>query len=161
MENVFYLNKDLQIEKCKREAVAIAYFFKDKCVDSLYELGPKRFEKNVEITFFEPIGHDANLKASVKLQSNWQKENYPSYQSFLPSEDMCKLIMATTHRKFDNCWTRTYEDDGWPSYRYFPVLIKDGTSYLSDCSFVADNVYVSLVLTKEQFLEINPEVNLI
>lgn len=74
---------------------------------------------------------------------------------------MCKLIKASTHREFDNCWTRTYEDDGWPSYRYYPVLFKDGTSYLSDGSFVADNVYVSLVLTKEQFLEINPEVNLI
>lgn len=156
MENVFYLNKDLQIENYKRDAVAFAYFFKDECVDSLYALGNDRFKKIVEITFFEPIGYHATLNISHKLQKDWAKKNYPQYHSFLPSETICGLIRALTARKFDNCWTRSYDDDGYPMYRYYPVILKDGTMYLGNSSTFAENVYASLVLTKEEFLKINP-----
>ena len=160
MENVFYLNKNLQIEQYKRDAVAIAYYFQDD-YHSLYTLGDKRFNKIVEITFFAPIGHGANIIQSNKLQKKWKDEHYPQYDSSLPSETICRQIHVKTYRKFDNCWTRSYDNDGYPQYRNYPVLLKDGSFYLGDGDEIATNVYFSLILTKEEFLKINPNAKLV
>ena len=62
---------------------------------------------------------------------------------------------------FNNCWTRSYDNDGYPIYRYYTILLEDGTMYLANGSHVAQNVYSSLVLTKEDFLKINPNAELI
>ena len=159
-KNVFYLNKDLQIETQERDIVAIAYYFKDKCHDSLYGFGKNKFKKNVEITFLNPIGHFASLLKSEDIQKAWKEKNYPKYYSTLPSETMCRLIRRQVRREFDNCWTRSYDDDGWPCYRNHPIFLHEGTMFLADGSDVAQNVYVSLVLTKEEFMEINPDIKL-
>ena len=161
MENIFYLNKNLQIETYKSDAVAFAYYFKDKDHNSLYQLGNNRFKKIVEITFFDPIDHFANLIKSNKLQKNWCQKHYPQYHSFLPSETICKLINAKTNKNFDNCWTRTSDNDGYPMCRNYPVMIKDGRFYLGDTFGIVKNVYVSLVLTKEEFLKINSNAKLV
>jgi hypothetical protein len=161
MENVFFLNENLQLVEYKSDAVAIAYYFKDECPDSLYPLGDKRFKKNVEITFLKPIGHSATLHQSDECLKAWKNEHYPQYNSFLPSEDICRLISRKLRKEFNNCWTRSDSNDDYPTYRYYPILFKDGIMYLADSSNIAENVYPSLVLTKEEFLEINPNAKLV
>ena len=161
MKNIFYLDENLQPAKYKSDAVAIGYFFKDRCENSIYKLGNERFKKIVEITFFNPIGHFATWYQSNKMQKAWGEEHYPQYHSFLPSDDICNLIRNFTDKKFDNCWTRSYEDDGWPQYRKYPVILKDGVMFLGNDEREIQNVYVSLVLTKEEFLKINPNIDLI
>lgn len=159
MENVFYLNKDLHPAK-KSDIVAIAYYFKDDCNDELYQLGQARFEKIVEIIFLDPIGHRCNRYESFNLKKIWGKKNYPQYHSVLPSENICRLIRKETNQKIDNCWTRSYDYDGGPQFRKHGIIFKDGDGYLSYEDYVADNVFVSLVLTKEEFLKINPDIKL-
>lgn len=163
MVNVFFLNENLQLAKYRCDAVAIAYYFKDECPDSLGQLsdGYNRYKKVVEITFLKPIGHFATLHESIKIQMAWKNEHYPQYNSFLPSRDICKLIRRKVSEEFNNCWTRSYDNDGYPTYRYYTVLLEDGTMYLANGSHIAQNVYPSLVLTKEDFLKINPNAELI
>ncbi len=160
MFHIFYLNRDLQIEENCENAVAMAHFFQDECHSSLYELGEHRFKKIVEITFLEPIDHNASLRESDKLQKAWKEKHYPQYHSFLPSKKLCNLINARSKRKIDNCWTRSYGDDDYPAYRYFPIAMQDGNVFFDYSLSKAKNVFVSLVLTKEEFLAINPNVEL-
>ena len=79
----------------------------------------------------------------------------------MPPEFICKLIKSVTDKPFDNCWTRNYDNDDWPFYRDYPVMLRDGAMFMGDSSEVAQNVYVSLVLTKEEFLKINPNIQLV
>lgn len=160
MENIFYLNKDLQPVKYKSDAVAIAHYFKDETSRILYKLGDNRFKKIIEITFFEPIGYNLNQPQSYDAIKKWQEKNYPNYQAFLPSEKICSLIRLKTNKKFDNCWTRSSGNDGPPRHRYYPIVLEDGTFYLGNWEEKAENTYPSLVLTKEEFLKINPDIKL-
>ena len=160
MENIFYLNKDLQPVKYKSDAVAIAHYFKDKCPNSLHSMEDNRFKKIVEITFFEPIGHNLNLPQSKDAIKKWQETLYPKYRSFLPSETICCIINQKTIKHFDNCWTRSYGNDGPPRHRYYPIILEDGNFYLGDWEEKAENTYASLILTNDEFLEINPDITL-
>ena len=47
------------------------------------------------------------------------------------------------------------------SFRKYPVILKDGFMFLGNDDRAIENVYVSLVLTKEEFLKINPNVELV
>ena len=140
MENVFYLNKKLQPEDNPKEVVAIAHFFREENSGMIDALTQFRFKKNVEITFFTPIGYNADRIESNKLQKEWGKEHYPQYHSFLPSEKVCNLIREITNRKFDNCWTRSYGDDGYPRYRRYSLIMKNGFMYLGDIEDIAEYV---------------------
>ena len=40
-------------------------------------------------------------------------------------------------------------------------MLRDGAMFMGDGSEVAQNVYASLVLTKEEFLKINPNIQLV
>ena len=159
-KNVFYLNKELQLAKSKSDMIAIACYHKDDDQDSLYQLSKTRLGKIVEIMFLDAIGHKANWSESNKLTKEWAKEYYPQYQSFLPSKQICYLAKRKTDRTIDNCWTRTHGNDGYPQYRYSPIIIEDGICYLCQSTSIADNVFISLVMTKEEFLKINPDIKL-
>lgn len=157
-KNIFYLNKELQLIRDKTEMVAVAYYFEDEDPGSIDSLGNARFKKIVEIMFLEPVGHKANWVESYKLIKEWSKEHYPQYHSFLPSRKICYLGIKM-FQKIDNCWTRT-TDSGWPEYRNRPVIMENGCDYLDHADTIVDNVFISLVLTKDEFLKINPNIEL-
>jgi hypothetical protein len=159
MKNVFYLNKNLQLAEYKCDAVAIAHYFKDKNSRNFYKMGDLRFKKIIEISFFKPIEHNLNYRQSQEAVEKYQKTHYPQYHAFLPSETIYNL--RPTNKKFDSCWTRSYEDDGYPNYRYHPIFLKDEDIYLGNGDEIAQSVYFSLVLTKEEFLKINPNALLV
>ena len=118
--------------------IAIACYHKDDDPDSLYQLGKTRLGKIVEIMFLDAIGHKANWSESNKLTKEWAKEHYPQYQSFLPSKQICYLAKRKTDRTIDNCWTRTHGNDGYPQYRYSPIIIEDGI-YSDYCPIISTN----------------------
>ena len=60
-----YLNKDMQFTKNKSEAIALAYRFREKCLDGAYCAGSDN--QIVEVVFFEPIGHNVTRKESNQI----------------------------------------------------------------------------------------------
>lgn len=144
-----YLNKDMQFTENKSEAIALAYRFREKCLDGAYCAGSDN--QIIEVVFFEPIGHNAILKESNQIVKDWGEKHYPQYKVFLPSTAIFNLDRMIGCHKLKNGWTRSYDDDGYPQYRYYPILWEDRRGVLSRCSSIGKNVYVSLVLSPKEF----------
>ena len=144
-----YLNKDMQFTENKSDAIALAYRFREKCRDGAYCAGSDN--QIIEVVFFEPIGHNAILKESNQIVKDWGEKYYPQYKVFLPSTAIFNLDRMIGCHKLKNGWTRSYDDDGYPQYRYYPILWEDRRGVLSRCSSIGENVYVSLVLSPKEF----------
>lgn len=156
MKKLLYVNQNLQAEFDIQKSVAVVDFFKETevadgdCLDGL-----NLDCKLVNIAFFEPIGHNLTLRESLKLQKQWQEERYPDYRSTLISSSFVQMAQRYGWECFCGCWTRSLWNEGYPQYRNHREA---AWPHDVGCSERLPNVYVSLVMDKQSFIKINPEV---
>lgn len=163
LKKLLWVNKDLKVVPNMDQAKAVvalvqknaqiaeSWFLKDVFFDRFH------FKKGfINIAFLEPIGHDATLRESILLTQEWLKTHYPQYHATLISCFFSVLAEKCGLDAFYDCWLREFESDGWPQYRNYPT---------SACRRIVEgyekqpNVYASLVMTKEEFEKLNPDVN--
>lgn len=158
---LLYVDKELKVVSDAAKGVAVVDLIKEQEFLGDGALGNIfLFNKLVNIAFLASIGQDKDLQESDLLRQKWAKENYPAYLSSLISSDFCFLARRLPLAAFDNCWTRSRQDEGYPCYRSHPVLCKDRIIYEEDYRQKMPNVYVSLVMPQEEFVALNPEVRL-
>lgn len=153
------VDSNLQVVEDFRNAVAAVAFFKedeaDLCDREDFE-GLDTSKKLVNVAFFEPIANNKTLVEQRDLKEQWQQKHYPMYHATLISRVFCNIADNCLLNVFTNCWTRSSEDDGYPTYRSYRVAAPyNKFSYEEP----VPNVYVSLVMTEEDFLKINPEID--
>ena len=150
------VDSNLKIVTDFRQAVAAVAFFKEDDSE-LYDRqdleGLDTSQKLVNVAFFKPIAKDKTLQEILKIKENWQKEHYPMYHTSLISRTFCKIADTCLLDVFTHCWTRSADDDGYPCYRQYRVCYPYCEYNNED---TVPNVYVSLVMTEEDFLKINP-----
>lgn len=156
MKKLLYVNQNLQPESNVQKSVAVVGFFQetdvanDHCLDGL-----NLNSKLINIAFFEPIGHNLPLHQSLELQKKWQAEHYPNYHSTLISSFFVRMAQRYGWKWFYGCWTRSLWNEGYPQYRdhreaAWPHDVRRDEAL--------PNVYVSLVMDKQSFMNINPEL---
>lgn len=114
----------------------------------------------IEITFLKPIAHQKNQGAAWKEKGMWGLKYYPSYKSSLPRAE--SLVFANSDEQklvFKNCHTSTEITD-WHGRTDGGRKIDDEGRAVSSRGEVLENVYVSIILTKEEFFRLNPAVDL-
>lgn len=156
MNKLLYVNQNLKVETDLSNAVAVVAFFKEDVITGAVWLDDLDLNRElINITFLKPIGHYQSLYESLKLQKKWQEHNYPQYHSTLVSKIFCKFIERYRLLYFDECWTRSRYNEGYPQYRTHPEAFG---FYGVDAEDKLPNVYVSLVMTKEDFIKINSDI---
>ena len=158
MNTLLYVNLDLKAETDFRKVVAVVADFQEEditaedCLDGL-----DTRQKLINIAFFEPIGHNKSLSESIELQKQWRERNYPQYHATLISYVFCQNAKKYGTTCFDKCWTRSRYDEGYPEYRTHPIA---AWPVEIDVKEKLPNVYVSLVMRREDFTRLNPDVTL-
>ncbi len=138
------------------QAVGVAILLKEEditdvgCLDGL-DIG----QALVNIALFEPIGYNCFLLESLELQKQWSQRHCPFFRSTLISYVFCRLAVSYNMRWFKECWTRSRYDEGYPQYRTHPEA---ASQTFVDADERLPNVYVSLVMNREEFRQINPDV---
>ncbi len=152
------VDRNLKIVTDFRQAVAAVAFFKEddsELCDRKDLEGLNTYQKLVNVAFFAPIAKDKTWQEILKIKEKWQKEHYPMYHVSLISHVFCNIANLCLLDVFTHCWTRSAKDDGYPCYRQYRVCYPYAEYSYDDA---VSNVYVSLVMTEEDFLKINPDV---
>ena len=152
------VDRNLKIVTDFRQAVAAVAFFKEddsELCDRKDLEGLNTYQKLVNIAFFAPIAKDKTWQEILKIKEKWQKEHYPMYHVSLISHVFCNIANLCLLDVFTHCWTRSAGDDGYPTYRQHRVCYPYGEYSYDD---TVSNVYISLVMTEEDFLKINPDI---
>lgn len=153
------VDSNLKVVTEFKQAVAAVVFFKEddsELCDRKDLEGLDTYQKLVNIAFFEPIANNKTLMEQYDIKEQWRQKHYPMYHATLISRVFCNIADNCLLDVFTNCWTRNSEDDGYPTYRGYRVASPyNKFSYEEQ----VPNVYVSLVMTEEDFLKINPEID--
>lgn len=158
---LLYVDKTLKVVSDSAQGIAVVELIKEQEFLGDGALGNiVLFNKLVNIAFLSSIGQDKDLRESNLLRQEWGKENYPEYVSALISSDFCFLARRFSLTAFNDCWTRSREDEGYPCYRTHPVLCQNGVVHEENPEQKMPNVYVSLVMLPEDFAQINPNIRL-
>ena len=158
---MLYVDKALKVVSDSANGIAVVELIKEQEFLGDDALGNiSLFNKLVNIAFLASIGQDKDLRESNLLQQEWGKENYPEHFSTLISSEFCFLARRFSLTAFNDCWTRSREDEGYPCYRTHPVLCKNGFIHEENPKQKMPNVYVSLVMLPEDFAQINPNIRL-
>ncbi len=158
MKKLVYVNRDLKVVENPENAVGVALYLKEEeitdasCLDGL-----DMSKALVNIALFEPIGHDLSLMDSLALQKLWCQKHYPLLRSTLISYAFYRLSEWYSTRWFGECWTRSRYNEGYPQYRTHPEA---ACLRCVDADEKLANVYISLVMSWEEFKRINPDVQL-
>ena len=114
----------------------------------------------VEITFLEPIAHNKSRGDAWKERAAWGLKYYPSYRSILPrAESMVYANLGEKTVLFKNCYTSTDKTDWHGRVDYSKMIDSSGKAVRLNGE-VLENVYAAILITKEEFLRINPHVDL-
>jgi len=114
----------------------------------------------IEITFLKPIAHNKSQTDAWKEKGRWGEKYYSSYKASLPRAE--SLIFANLQEKnivFKNCPTSTDIID-WHGRLDYQKMIDSSGNAVKPTGDVFENIYGSIILTKEEFFKINPSVNL-
>ena len=158
LDGMLYVNKDLKIVEDIKDAVGVVGYFRENgftgehLLENLYA-----YKELVNIAFFEPIAKDKNFNESFNVVREWQKEHYPNHYATLISEWFYECSYNAGVDWFGPCWTRSRWDEGYPQYRSHSLAVGTNTT---DEDEKLPNVYVSLVMSKERFLKLNPDANI-
>ncbi len=152
------VDKNLKVVDDSRKAQAVVAFFQEEDIYGKENLeGLNVYGKLVNIAFLQPIAHNKLFREHSELVEQWNAEHYPEYHSTLISERFHKLAKKFCLDTFNDCWTRSYESEGYPTYRNY--LVSASSKRYDVFETVVPNVYVSLVMTEDDFLKINPDIN--
>lgn len=112
-----------------------------------------------EITFLKPIAHLKNMDEAWFEKGQWHETHYADYHASLPRAESC--LFANKGEKepfFTNCPTSSDYADFHGRHDFWYKLDARGLK-VANKGGVSENVYVALMLTKEEFLKINPDVD--
>ncbi len=157
---LLYVDKTLKVVSDSAKGIAVVELIKEQEFLGESLLEGIWFKPLVNIAFLSSIGQNKDLRESDLLRQEWGKENYPEYFSTLISSDFCFLARRFSLTAFNDCWTRSREDEGYPCYRTHPVLCQNGVVHEENPEQKMPNVYVSLVMLPEDFAKINPNIRL-
>ncbi len=160
-KNLLLVGKDLKVvSEFDNAAAVVALVHTDNVIAESSFLEDVFFDRfhfskkaYVNIAFFEPVGHNLGLRGSVLCVQKWVKEHYPEYHATLISEYFSSLAEDCGLEAFYDCWLRELENEGWPQYREHPTAACN--RYIEGDDKLP-NVYASLVLSPEEFKQINP-----
>lgn len=156
MDTLLYVNQDLKAETDFKKVVAVVASFQEEDITDDSDLkGLYIHQPLINIAFFEPIGHDKSLSESLKLLNRWRERNYPQYCATLISYVFCLNAKKYGTTCFDQCWTRSRDDEGYPEYRTHP---RAAWPVAIETEEKLPNVYVSLVMRHEDFSRLNPGI---
>ena len=159
MNKFVYVNHDLKVVDELTQAVGVAILLKEEDITDVGCLDGLDMSKAlVNIALFEPIGYNCFLLESLELQKQWSQRHCPFFRSTLISYVFCRLAVSYNMRWFKECWTRSRYDEGYPQYRTHPEA---ASQTFVDADEKLPNVYVSLVMCREEFRQINPTVQLL
>lgn len=144
MKTRLYVNNHLKVEDCSKKQVAIVNVISGW----------------IEIAFLRPIARNQLLSSGQYKIYLWGKKNYPEYMDFrAPHVQTC--LLANKDKKkpvFKSCGTRTQELDFDGRVRSWTALDRNGRQVSADLSDKIGNIYPAILLSKEDFLAINPSV---
>ena len=109
-----------------------------------------------EITFLKPIAFAKDLSGAWHAKGEWNSRYYTSYKASLPRAESC--IFANAEQKeplFKSCHTSSSSSDYHGRRNCWYMLDADGQK-ARDTGGVLENVYVSILLTHDEFFRINP-----
>ena len=146
MKTKLYVNSDLKVENCTEKQVAIVNVVAGK----------------VEIAFLQPIAKKQLLSRGQYNICLWGKKNYPKYLNFrAPHVRTCLLGNKDEQTlAFTSCCTCTQELDFDGRVRSWTALDQKGKQISVDRSDEIENIYPAILLSKEDFLSINPSISL-
>lgn len=150
------VDEELRVVDDFRKAVAIVGFFKETDIDQYASQEIDISKKLINIAFLKSIAKDASFAELNEIKEQWRQKNYPDYHATLISYNFQHIARYFRLELFDACWTRSFSDDGYPTYRGYRVSIPDNKGYTM--KKVVPNLYVSVVMEKEDFLKINPDI---
>jgi len=113
----------------------------------------------VEIAFIKPIAHHQNIAGSWCEKGKWNMRCASSYKASLPRLESC-INANKGHSKplFFSCYTASDSTDSHGRRDFWYALDEKGHK-CRGTNAVVENVYVALLLTKEEFLSINPDIH--
>ena len=156
-DKLLLVNRELKVVPDMEQAAAVVMLVKEEDItdkDDISDL--KLSDYLVNIAFLEPIGHDASLDESLAMHKQWQSKNYPQYHSTLISLLFYRTAQRCGLTSFKDCWSRSMCNEGYPQYRAYTM---PASPLDVECDKKLPNVYASLVMTKEEFEKINPDMD--
>ena len=109
-----------------------------------------------EITFLNPIAYAKDLSDAWRAKGDWHRRYYTSYPASLPRAESC--LFANEAQKepfFKSCHTSSSSSDYHGRCDFWYMIDDDGQK-VRDAGDVLENVYVSILLTHDEFFRINP-----
>ena len=156
-ENLLLVDRNLKIVQTQEHAAAVvALLQEDDITDEDSLLGFNLYHRLVNIAFFEPIGHNASLIDSIAMNHKWRKTYYPQYHSTLISLFFYKMALKCGLDSFKDSWLRSRENERYSDFRSYPIA---ACPYDVAWDEKLPNVYVSLVMTIDDFIKLNPKVD--
>lgn len=156
-ENLLLVDRNLKIVPTLEHAAAmVALIQEDDLTDEDSLIGFNLNHSLVNIAFFEPIGHHASLIDSIAMNREWRKIYYPQYHSTLISLFFYKMALKCGLDSFKDSWLRSRENERHSDFRSYPIA---ACPYDVAWDEKLPNVYVSLVMTRDDFMKLNPEVD--
>ena len=115
-----------------------------------------RKDGTVEIIFLNPIASVHSLEQSMKSIKKWGKKNGYNNVS-LPSIDTCFIANSFCKRpEIKDCHLGQIEMINPTSRNWYAKLNMDGNIECTDATEVLGNVYVSVLMSLKDFMNINP-----
>lgn len=156
-DNLLLVNQNLQVvQEIEKAAAMVGFIQEDDLTDEDSLMGLNLNDRLVNIAFFEPIGHNASLIDSLAMNREWRKAHYPKYHSTLISLFFYKIALKCGFDSFKDSWLRSRENERHSDFRSYPIA---ACPYDVPWDEKLPNVYVSLVMTREDFLKLNPNVD--
>ncbi|MBQ9731622.1 MAG: hypothetical protein IJV97_00855 [Alphaproteobacteria bacterium] len=115
----------------------------------------------VEVILFAPLSFYKNITRDEALNacSSWNKCYYSDYEVYFPSVRACQLLNLYGKKKIQNCHLEAIPENKELYAPELPlVLIDDDDVEPAYGITIAENLYVSVYLSLEQFKKINPNV---
>lgn len=156
-DKLLLVNRELKVVPDMEHADAVVMMIKEEDItdkDDISDL--KLSDYLVNIAFLEPIGHNASLDESLAMHKQWRGRNYPQYNSTLISLLFYRTAQRCGLTSFKDCWSRSMYNEGYPQYRAYTMPASPLDAAYGE---KLPNVYASLVMTKEEFELLNPDVD--
>lgn len=109
-----------------------------------------------EITFLKPIAYQKDLSEAWKERCLWHQMYYTSYPANFPRAESCLFANAGEKKPlFTSCHTSSDYTD-YHGRRDFWYMIDSQGQKVAYRGGVLENVYISILLTHDEFFRINP-----
>ena len=115
----------------------------------------------VEVLLFAPLSYYKNIDRAYALEQCkiWGKCYYPEYEVSLPTLKACRLCNCYHSEKIQNCHLKSISANPDLHAPELPlVLVGHNDPEPAGNATVAENLYVSVYMTEEQFRKINPNI---